>query len=254
MNILPITIDRKSGTEEREVALRQIYNQVLERQPYESERRLLAKQEKDFLKGKLGVRHFVRELAASSLYLDNFYFNTSTPKFIEFCFKHFLGRAPANHEEMQSYAIIFAQRGTDGVIHAMLGSDEYAKAFGCFTVPHARQMHTYHSPRNYIESHILAHEHTCQRGTKVPTMFWRELGLNCDGGTCRHPEVDGEYRIKEKPIETIDSNLMDDEMLELVRALKREEEELARRKQELAQRQSEIAKRSALQRSSARRQ
>jgi phycoerythrin-associated linker protein len=254
MNITPITIDRKSSKEDREIALRQIYNQVLERQPYEFERLLIAKQEKDFLKGKLGVRHFVRELATSSLYLDNFYFNTSTPKFIEFCFKHFLGRAPVNHEEMQSYAIIFAKQGTDGVIHTMLGSDEYAKVFGCFTVPHSRQMHTYHSPRNYIESNILAHEHTHQRGMKVPTMFWRELGLNCDGGTCRHPEVDGEFRIKEEPIETVDTNLMDDEMLELVRALKREEEELARRRQELAQRQSEIAKRNALRNGATRRQ
>jgi phycoerythrin-associated linker protein len=254
MNFTQISIDRKSTKEEREAALTQIYKQVLERQPYEFEKRLLAKQEKEFLKGKLGVRHFVRELAFSSVYLDNFYFNTSTPKFIEFCFKHFLGRAPANHEEMQAYAIIFAQSGTNGVISAMLGSDEYAKAFGCFTIPHPRQMNFYHSPQNFIESDILNHEHTCQRGTQVPTMFWRELGLNCDGGTCRHPEVDGEYQLIEDKPATIDSNLVDDEMLDLVRALKREEEELARRKQELAKKQNEIAKRKALQRVMTRRQ
>ncbi|AFY70254.1 Phycobilisome linker polypeptide [Thalassoporum mexicanum PCC 7367] len=246
MTFTKTSIDRKSTKAEREAALIQVYRQVLERQPYEFERRLLVKLEKDFLKGKLGVRHFIRELAASSVYLDNFYFNTSTPKFIEFCFKHFLGRAPVDHQEMQSYAIIFAQSGTNGVISAILGSDEYAKAFGCFTIPHPRQMNVYHSPQNFIESGILNHEHTCQRGTKVPTMFWRELGLNCDGGTCVHPEVDGKYRMKEELLEALDANLIDDKMIEMVQALKREEEELARKKQELANRQSEIAKRRAL--------
>jgi phycoerythrin-associated linker protein len=248
MNNMLITIDRKSTQEERETALRQIYNQVLERQPYQFERLQLARQEKEFLKGKLGVRHFIRELACSSIYLDNFYFNTSTPKFIEFCFKHFLGRAPANHEEMQSFAIIFAQKGTDGVISAMIGSDEYAKAFGCFTVPHPRQMKLYHSPRNYIESNILSHEHTHQRGMKVPTMFWRELGLNCDGGTCVHPEVDGRFRLKDELLGALDANVIDDEMMAMVQSLKHEEEELAHKRQELARRQNEIAKRRSLQR------
>ena len=58
----PVTIDRKSAETERQNALNQIYTQILERQPYEFERKEIAKIEKNFLKGKLGVRHFIGEL------------------------------------------------------------------------------------------------------------------------------------------------------------------------------------------------
>lgn len=48
---MPIVVDRKSSQEERQIALRQIYQQVLERQPYEYERTAIAKLEKTFSKG-----------------------------------------------------------------------------------------------------------------------------------------------------------------------------------------------------------
>ena len=71
----PTTIDRKSSETERQAALKQIYAQVLERQPYEYERKEIVKLERDFLKGKLGVRHFIGELVMSSVYLNSFYRN-----------------------------------------------------------------------------------------------------------------------------------------------------------------------------------
>lgn len=133
-----ITLARNSTPEERQIALRQIYSQVLERQPYESERKMLASQEKDFLSGKLGIRHFLQALGNSSVYLDIFLYSRHNLKFIESCFKHFLGRAPMNRAEFEMYADILMKHGVSKVISGMTGSEEYRKTFGQFTVPHAR--------------------------------------------------------------------------------------------------------------------
>jgi hypothetical protein len=135
-----ISLERNSTPEERQIALRQIYAQVLERQPYESEREMMATHEKSFLSGKLGIRHFLQALGSSSIYLDRFFYNGSNLKFIEGCFKHFLGRAPKDRYEVESYADILMKHGASGVISEMTGSEEYRKTFGQFTVPHARFM------------------------------------------------------------------------------------------------------------------
>jgi hypothetical protein len=135
-----ITLERNSTVEERQIALRHIYAQVLERQPYESERKLLASHEKGFLSGKLGVRHFLQALGNSSIYLDCFFYSRSNLKFLEGCFKHFLGRAPLDKREMEVYVNILMKHGVSKVISEMTGSEEYRKAFGIFTVPHARFM------------------------------------------------------------------------------------------------------------------
>lgn len=135
-----ITLEKKSTPEERQIALRQIYAQVLERQPYESERKVLASQEKDFLSGKLGIRHFLQALGNSSVYLNQFLYNRHNLKFIEGCFKHFLGRAPKDRYEVEVYANILMKQGASKVISELTGSEEYRKTFGLFTVPHARFM------------------------------------------------------------------------------------------------------------------
>ncbi len=48
-DITPLTVSRRSSLEERQLALMQIYRQVLERQPYQSERQTIASLEKDFV-------------------------------------------------------------------------------------------------------------------------------------------------------------------------------------------------------------
>jgi phycoerythrin-associated linker protein len=52
-------------------------------------------------------------------------------------------------------------------------------------MPHPRLHSCYQSPSAYLESQILNHEHAGQRGLKLPTLYWRELGLNCFAGECR---------------------------------------------------------------------
>ena len=190
MQNIPISIHPTSSQTEREAALRQIYRQVLERQPYHYERRILGRLEKDFLANRIGVRRFLLELGQSEVYLNAFYFNTSNYKFVERCLKHFLGRALLNHEEMQHYGNVLARQGAAGLIATLLDSEEYRKAFGGFTVPYARPQSCYESPKAYLETHVLNQEYVGRRGNAMPTLVWHELGLNCDTGICRHPEAD----------------------------------------------------------------
>ncbi len=185
---IPITIDRKSSEAERQIALQQIYAQVLERQPYEHERKTVAKIEKDFLKGKLGVRHFIGELVMTSVYLNSFYHSCSNLKFVEWSFKHLLGRALRDKAEIAQYMNLLMKEGVSAFVHEILGSEEYRKAFGCFTVPYARDVKFYDSPRNYLQTNLLQHEHVGQRGKTIPTMYWQQLGLDCELGSCVLPE------------------------------------------------------------------
>ncbi|GBO56740.1 phycobilisome rod linker polypeptide, phycocyanin-associated [Pseudanabaena sp. lw0831] len=184
----PITIDRKSTEVERQIALHQIYAQVLERQPYTYERKEIAKIEKDFLKGKLGVRHFIGELVMSSVYLNSFYRDCSNLKFVEWSFKHLLGRALQGKEEIAKYMDLLMTKGVSVFFHEVLGSEEYRKAFGCFTIPYARDVKFYDSPRNYLQTNLLQHEHVGQRGKVIPTIYWQQLGMDCETGTCVIPE------------------------------------------------------------------
>ena len=178
------TVSRESAREERQNALYQIYAQVLERQPYAYERKVLAQAEKDFLKNKIGVKRFLRVLGHSEVYLNEFYYNTSNQKFIELCFKHFMGRAPKDQEEMHLYCDILMRQGVKELITALLDSEEYRKHFGCFTVPHAWTEDSYPSPKTYWETDVLLHELHGRRGWVLPTMLWHDLHLNCDAGSC----------------------------------------------------------------------
>jgi len=182
-------VSRRSSFEERQAALYQIYTQVLERQPYASERRQLAKAEKDFLKDKIGVKRFLKALGHSEVYLSEFYYSGSNLKFLELCFKHFMGRAPKSHAEMSEYSDILMRDGVKELITKMIDSEEYRKHFGCFTVPHPYAEKVYESPKAYLENDLLINELHGRRGTIMPTMLWHELGLQCDGGQCQ-PKLD----------------------------------------------------------------
>lgn len=185
----PITVSRTSSEEERHQALTGIYYQVLERQPYQYEHKVLQKAEDQFLHDKIGVRRFLKELGHSSVYLDSFYHRYSNVKFLEICLKHFLGRAPKDKAEIQHYSQILTTKGVDQLITAILDSEEYRKVFGCFTVPYARSQKYYQSPQSYLETQWLNAEHIGQRGTAIPTRYWHDLGWVCDAGVC-HPEAD----------------------------------------------------------------
>lgn len=180
----PITVNRYSTPEDRKVALYRIYQQVLERQPNAFERKKLSRLESDFLRNKVGVRRFLKELGQSEIYLDTFYYRSSNQKFLENCIKHFLGRTLVDGEEMHSYCDLLMRSGVSVLISAILDSEEYRKHFGCFTIPYHRDEKCYDSPKAFLESHVVCEEHYGQRGWSVPTLYWHQLGLNCDEGVC----------------------------------------------------------------------
>lgn len=186
-----VTISRSSSPEDREVVLTKIYTQVLERQPYYWERqKYLAEIEKQFIKGKLGIRHFLKQLAVAPVYLESFYEKSSNVKFIENAFKHFLGRAPRDEREIRACDQILVSQGVKAMVAVLIDSDEYRKLFGSFTVPYWQSDRAYDCPNDYLESQFLQEEHAGDRGWAVPTLYWHELHLDCTGGICRprwHP-------------------------------------------------------------------
>jgi hypothetical protein len=193
----PVTTRHDASPEEREFVLKQIYQQVIERQLYEFERKQLADLEKDFIRGKIGIRHFLKTLAIRPIYLEHFHENSSNMKFIENACKHFLGRAPRNNEELQEWHDILVRHGVGAMVSELVDSEEYRKSFGYFTVPYWHE-HRFESATEYIENERLGHEHAGQRGWAIPTHYQHELHIDCDGGTC----VREEKKLAVEPVQT----------------------------------------------------
>lgn len=180
----PVSRNQKAATPDRNLLLKQLYQQVIERQPYVAEHRQLADLEQSFLNGKIGIRHFLKTLAVSPIYLERFYENSSNVKFIENAFKHFLGRQPQNGEELRLCDNLLIHDGVGAMVSSLVDSEEYRKAFGSSTVPYWRK-NAYETPSAYLENHLLEKEHAGQRGWAVPTLYWHELRLDCYAGHCR---------------------------------------------------------------------
>jgi len=198
-----VVVSRESSREERQAALYQIYVQVLERQPYAFEHKILAKAEKDFLRDKIGVKRFLKILGHSEVYLNEFYHNSSNMKFIELCFKHFMGRAPKDHDEVHHYCDILLREGVEKLITRLIDSEEYLRCFGCFTVPYPRTERQFNSPKAYLESEALLHELHGRRGHVVPTMTWHELHLDCNGGTCGTAPPAATPAVQPQPVDSL---------------------------------------------------
>jgi hypothetical protein len=161
----------------------------------------------------------LQALGHSEVYLNSFYHNSSNLKFLDWCFKHFMGRAPKDQEEVHHYTDILMKHGVANLITALIDSEEYRKVFGNFTVPHPHEQSHYTSPKAYWETTVLNHEHFGQRGWIVPTMYWHGLGLNCEAGVCRpdaHPEVGEEGQAAGS---SPSDDMLPDELLDFLKAL-----------------------------------
>jgi phycoerythrin-associated linker protein len=102
----------------------------------ESERLTVA--ESQFKLGSLSVREFVRAVAKSDLYQSRFFTSCARYRSIELNFRHLLGRAPRDLEEMRMHSTILDTQGYDAEIDSYLDSDEYQNAFGENFVPFIR--------------------------------------------------------------------------------------------------------------------
>jgi phycobilisome core-membrane linker protein len=137
----PIEFCVGSSDADLEVVIRAVYRQVFgNAHVMESERLIVA--ESQFKRGELSVREFVRQLAKSDLYRSRFFDSCYRYRAIELNFKHLLGRAPDNFDEMRYHSSVLDNSGFETDIDTYIDSDEYQTAFGEAIVPYYRGLST----------------------------------------------------------------------------------------------------------------
>ena len=125
----------------KEQIITAVYRQVLgNAYVMESERQLVA--ESQFKLGELSVRELVRSIAKSDLYRSRFFDSCARYRYIELAFRHLMGRAPVDFEEMRGHAERLDSHGYDADIDSFLDSEEYQNNFGEWTVPYQRGWRT----------------------------------------------------------------------------------------------------------------
>ena len=126
----------RSGEEAASI-INAVYRQVLgNAYVMESERLTVA--ESQFKLGEFSVREFVRAVAKSDLYQSRFFTSCARYRSIELNFRHLLGRAPRDLEEMRMHSTILDTAGYDAEIDSYLDSEEYQSTFGENFVPFIR--------------------------------------------------------------------------------------------------------------------
>lgn len=123
--------------DEAESYIRAVYRQVLGN-AYVMESERLTVPESQFKLGELSVRDFVRAVAKSELYRSRFFTNCPRYRAIELNFRHLLGRAPLDLEEMRMHSTILDTEGFEADIDSYIDSDEYQNTFGQNFVPYIR--------------------------------------------------------------------------------------------------------------------
>lgn len=125
------------SAEELEVIISAVYRQVLGN-AYVMESERLTVPESQFKRGGISVRELVRMVAKSELYRSRFFTSCARYRAIELNFRHLLGRAPIDLEEMRSHSTILDEKGFDADIDSYLDSNEYQDRFGENIVPYIR--------------------------------------------------------------------------------------------------------------------
>ncbi len=133
----PVECIPNSSAEEAEAVIQAVYRQVLGN-AYVMESERLTVPESQFKRGQLSVREFIRVVGTSELYQSRFFESCPRYRSIELNFKHFLGRAPNDYEEMKAHSQILDQEGWEAEIDSYLDSDEYQEAYGENIVPYYR--------------------------------------------------------------------------------------------------------------------
>lgn len=126
-----------SSSEDLETIIKAVYRQVLGN-AYVMESERLAVPESQFKRGEISVREFVRRVAKSDLYRSRFFTSCARYRATELNFRHLLGRAPIDLEEMRLHSTILDTEGFEADIDSYIDSDEYQSTFGENFVPYIR--------------------------------------------------------------------------------------------------------------------
>ena len=79
------------------------------------------------MNGEITVRDFVNGLAKSPFYKDNYFHSVAPQRGIELNFKHLLGRAPLNQEEVQNSIKLQAEDGIRDLVRSRGLGDVYKR-------------------------------------------------------------------------------------------------------------------------------
>ena len=133
----PLELLQGDEDAKKEQIIRAVYKQVLgNAYVMESERQLVA--ESQFKLGEISVREFVRRIAKSDLYRSRFFETCARYRYIELAFRHLMGRAPIDFQEMRDHSERLDAKGYDADIDSFLDCDDYQNAFGEWIVPYQR--------------------------------------------------------------------------------------------------------------------
>jgi phycoerythrin-associated linker protein len=133
--------------------LRAAYRQVFGN-AHLMEEELIPSAESLFLQGDFTVQGLVTALASSDTYRTLFLEKNGPYRFVELNFKHLLGRAPRNQEEVSEHIQLLSCQGYEAEIASYTYSSEYVAAFGFDTVPYWRTTQTLAGESNltYVRS------------------------------------------------------------------------------------------------------
>ncbi len=142
----PATFNKKTGKGtsvkfseiSTQAVIRAIYLQVFGRDVYEGQRQKVW--EIKLENGEISVREFVRGLAKSDLFRNQYWSSLYVCKAIEYIHRRLLGRPTYGRQEINKYFDIAAKKGFYAVVDAIIDSLEYTEAFGEDTIPYERYL------------------------------------------------------------------------------------------------------------------
>ncbi|NEQ44056.1 MAG: phycobilisome Linker polypeptide [Leptolyngbya sp. SIOISBB] len=131
----PVKLASGASEEEVNLVIQAAYKQVFGN-AYILESQRLSTAESNLINRKITVKGFVRELAQSELYRSRFLETCSNVRAVELNFKHLLGRAPDDFQEVARHIDIILEKGFEAEIDSYFTSEEYRQNFGEETVPY----------------------------------------------------------------------------------------------------------------------
>jgi phycobilisome core-membrane linker protein len=123
---------------EKNAVIKAAYRQIFERDITRAYSQSISYLESQVKNGDISMKGFVRGLAKSSLYRQQFYEPFINSRALELAFRHILGRGPSSREEVRDYFAIVSEGGLPALVDALVDSNEYADYFGEETVPYIR--------------------------------------------------------------------------------------------------------------------
>ncbi len=123
---------------EKNDVIKAAYRQVFERDITRAYSLSVSDLESKVKNSEISMKEFVRRLAKSPLYRKNFFLPYINSRALELAFRHILGRGPSSREEVQKYFSIVSAKGLNGLVDALVDSQEYSDYFGEETVPYLR--------------------------------------------------------------------------------------------------------------------